>query len=119
MKKENNKPPKDSFSDKSDIEIIYECGRLNLTVDKTLMILRKRVFPERLIEIKEAFKNPGSHEYRSYMDGYAVGEYEMADALRSGVVNHEKDGYKSMNAERRRTAINDALQRNFGIGEID
>lgn len=104
-------------TNKSPLDILFECGRHGLDPMQAIRILRGKIPPYLLEETAEAISNPDSPEMQSYNDGIASGEAEMTAVLRSNAIDGKKDAYKSMNTEERKRGINDVIRKNFGIGE--
>lgn len=104
-------------TNKSPLDIIFECGRHGLEPMQAIRILRGHIPHYLLEETAEAIANPDSPEMQSYNDGIASGEAEMTAVLRSNAIDGKKDAYKSMNTEECKRVINDVIRKNFGIGE--
>jgi len=114
-KKEQENPF--DLTNKTPLDILYECGRHNLPPMHAIRLLRGNVSENCLQETAQAIDDPDSPEMQSYADGVAMGEAEMSASLRQSTFDSKKDAYKSMNAEERKRVINEAISRNFGIGE--
>jgi len=107
-----NKNPFD-VTGKSPFDILYECGRHSLPESHAVSILRGHISHTSLQDLSHAILDPDSPEMESYNDGQA----EMSASLRQSTIDNEKDAYKSMNNEDRQRTINQAIHKNFGIGE--
>ncbi len=103
-------------------EILFNCGKYGLPAENAVGILRRSSNVETRHAsslLPAALKDPDSPESRSYADGVAAGEAEIAAALHQSVIDADKDAYKSYSAENRRKAINRSIKKNFGVGEAE
>jgi len=105
------------IENKTPFDILYECGRHSLPASHAISILRGHISHTSLQDLSHAILDPDSPEMESYNDGYVVGQAEMSASLRQSTIDNEKDAYKSMNNEDRQRTINQAIHKNFGIGE--
>lgn len=105
------------FENWTPLEIIRECGRLQLSIDQTMLVMRDNSVESRHARSLQA--DPDSDECRIYMEGFAMGEAQLQSSLMENAIEGKKDGFKNLQQERRRSAINNSIQKNFGIGSME
>lgn len=117
LSNEESKPK--TLSEMTPHEVIFTCGKVDLPPAQIVRILQSKLTAQQRGSLLMALQDKASPEYQLYEQGRALGDAELNMSLHEGASAGDSDAYKNLNAEQRKKAINEAIRKNFGLGEAD
>ena len=103
----------------STIDVIYQCGKVQLPFEQIALILNQRLSKTERIALVAQLNDKNSPEFQAYARGVAEGDATLKISLHDSASTGDSDAYKNLTAEQRKNAINQSIRKNFGIGEPD
>lgn len=105
------------LTNKTPIEIIFLCGKVKFSIEKTLEVLSGIPnLPDREV-LEHQLTTPGTLEYETYRSGVSQGDLAIESAMYDQAAAGDKDGYESLTKAQRTRAINDKLKDSFGLDD--
>lgn len=110
--KENNIKIKQLSEYTDNIELIHQCGVLDMTVEDISILLSQRADRE---TINNLFHNPESEEYQAWRHGRAEGKFNAMNIL-SEVAKLGYDGsWHALSEAQKSNRISQKIKENFGL----
>lgn len=116
---DDDEPKAKLLSQLDTMDVIFECGKVQLPFEQIALILNDRLSRPERIELLAQLNDNNSPQFQAYARGMAEGDAQLKISLHGSASAGDSDAYKNLNAEQRKNAINESIRKNFGIGDSD